>query len=168
MPPAQGRTDTASLVIAAPAEAIYRAFADANVLMAWLPPGNMRGRALEYDFRQGGRYRIELTYADSAPEGGGKTTAQTDVSSGRFLALEINRRIVQTVEFDAADVTLAGEMRMTWSLEPVPAGTRVTITAENVPSGIRQEDHAEGLRSSLENLARFSASAASKAETSPR
>ena len=80
MAPAPGRTDTGSLVIAAPPAALYRAFADANALMAWLPPGNMRGRALEYDFREGGRYRIELTYADAAPGGAGKTTAQTDAA----------------------------------------------------------------------------------------
>ena len=44
---------------------------------------------------------------------------------------------------------------MTWSFEPTPAGTRVTITEENVPARISQADHHEGLRASLENLARF-------------
>jgi hypothetical protein len=46
-------------------------------------------------------------------------------------------------------------MLMTWVFEPTPAGTKVTITAENVPSGISPADHDEGLRSSLENLAKF-------------
>jgi hypothetical protein len=34
----------------------------------------MTGRALEYDFRDGGRYRIELRYDDGTAAGSGKTT----------------------------------------------------------------------------------------------
>jgi uncharacterized protein YndB with AHSA1/START domain len=123
--------------------------------MAWLPPGDMEGRALEYDFREGGRYRIELTYVENAEPDSGKTTSNTDISSGRFVSLEPGKRIVQTVEFESTDASVAGEMVMTWSLEAVQSGTRVTITAENVPPGITQADHDEGLLSSLENLARY-------------
>jgi uncharacterized protein YndB with AHSA1/START domain len=115
----------------------------------------MTGSALEYDFREGGRYRIALRYDEAAPADAGKTEGRTDVSAGRFLALEPGRRIVQSVEFQSTDAAFAGEMVMTWSFEPTAAGTKVTITAENVPAGISQADHNEGLRSSLENLARF-------------
>lgn len=167
MPPAPGRTDTASLLIAAPPDTLYRAFADAEALMAWLPPADMTGRALEYDFREGGRYRLELTYGDASAVGAGKTSSQTDVSSGRFVALEVNRRITQSVEFDSADESFAGEMLMTWRFEPAPSGTLVTITAEGVPHGIRPEDHDQGLRSSLENLARFAAGAAGAGGAAP-
>lgn len=153
--PVRGRTDTASAVIAAPPEAVYRAFADPDGLVAWLPPASMSGRALEYDFREGGRYRIELTYGDKAPAGAGKTTARTDVSSGRFLLLEPSERIVQSVEFESQEASFAGEMIMTWSFEPVDAGTRVTVTAENVPPGISRSDHEAGFRSTLANLARY-------------
>ena len=149
------RTDRASLEIQASAEVLYAAFADPAKLMEWLPPGSMTGRALEYDFREGGRYRIALTYDDSAPAQAGKTRDRTDVSAGRFLCLEPNRRIVQSVEFESNDAAFAGEMMMTWSFEPMGSGTLVTITAENVPEGIRREDHDAGLRSSLENLAKF-------------
>ena len=79
----------------------------------------------------------------------------TDITAGRFLALEPGRRIVQTVEFESADPAFAGTMVMTWTLEPTPDGTEVTVSAANVPSGISAEDHAAGLASSLENLARF-------------
>lgn len=153
--PAQGRTDSASLVIAAEPDALYRAFADPEALMTWLPPAGMSGRALEYDFREGGRYRIELVYEAAAPPVAGKTTARTDVSSGRFLALEPGRRIAQSVEFESASEAFAGEMNMVWSFEAEPAGTLVSVAAENVPPGISEADHGAGLRSSLENLARF-------------
>jgi uncharacterized protein YndB with AHSA1/START domain len=154
-PPVRGRADTASLLITTTPDAIYGAFADADALMAWLPPGNMTGRILEYDFREGGRYRIELTYADDAPPSVGKTRSRTDITSGSFLALEAGKRIVQSVEFESADVSFAGHMTMTWAFEAVPAGTRVSVTAEGVPPGISAEDHDAGLRSSLENLARY-------------
>lgn len=123
--------------------------------MAWLPPGGMTGRALEYDFREGGRYRIELTYTGDEHGDAGKTTGRTDVTSGRFLTLEPGKRIVQSVEFESADEAFAGEMTMNWTFETVPEGAHVTVTAKNVPPGITQEDHDAGLRASLENLARF-------------
>ena len=51
-----GRTDTASLVIAAQPDAVYRAFADPDALMAWLPPGNMTGRvAVRREFQPVGK-----------------------------------------------------------------------------------------------------------------
>jgi uncharacterized protein YndB with AHSA1/START domain len=152
---ARGRTDTASIMIGASPEALYAAFADPAKLMQWLPPDTMTGRALEYDFREGGRYRIELAYDSSLPSGAGKTTDRTDVSTGRFVALEPGRRIVQSVEFESTDAAFGGEMMMTWSFEPTAGGTKVTVTAENVPPGVSRADHDAGLRSSLENLAKF-------------
>jgi uncharacterized protein YndB with AHSA1/START domain len=146
------RVDSATRVVSAEASEVFAAFADAAALMAWLPPGGMHGRAIEYDFRTGGRYRIELTYAGDSQQG--KTSARTDVSAGRFVAIEPGRRIVQSVEFESSDASFAGEMLMTWTFEPLTAGTRVTIRAENVPPGITRADHDEGLRSSLDNLAR--------------
>lgn len=151
-----GRTDTASIVIAdVQTTDVFRAFVDPESVMAWLPPGNMSGRALEYEFHEGGRYRIELTYAGDSQTSPGKTSARTDVSSGRFLAVEPEKRIVQSVEFESDDAAFAGEMLLSWSFEAVRDGTRVTITAENVPPGISEADHQAGLQSSLGNLARF-------------
>src|SRR5687768_1356654 len=118
----RGRTDRASLVVGAKPASVYRAFSDAESLMAWLPPADMKGRALEYDFREEGRYRIELTYGESTGASSGKTTANTDISTGRFVSLEPGKRIVQTVEFESADPSLAGEMVMTWSFEAVESG----------------------------------------------
>ena len=57
------------------------------------------------------------------------------------------------VEFESEDPNYAGFMKMTWALEPLTEGTQVTIVCENVPEGVRKEDHDEGLRSTLENLA---------------
>ena len=146
------RTDTASRLIAAAPAAIYRAFVDPEALMQWLPPEGMSGRALLFEPREGGRYRIELRYRG---EGEGKSSAKTDITSGRFLALEPGRLVVQSVIFDSDDPAFAGEMIVTWTLAPAGGGTLVTVTAERVPAGISAEDHAAVLASSLDNLARF-------------
>lgn len=149
------RTDRAASIVAAPPEAVFQAFATADALMAWLPPPTMTGRALEYDFRPGGRYVIELTYDDSAAAHAGKTEGRRDVSRGQFTAIEADARIVQTVEFDSPDPAFAGEMTMTWTFDLAAAGTRVTVTATDVPAGIGAADHAEGLTASLRNLAAY-------------
>jgi uncharacterized protein YndB with AHSA1/START domain len=149
------RTDSAQRLIAASPRKIFEAFVDAAALMAWLPPAGMTGRVLEFEPREGGRYKIELRFGDGAPDGAGKTTGRTDVSRGRFVEMVPDRRIKQSVEFESDDAAFAGEMMMTWSFEVAPGGTMVTVTAEKVPSGITREDHDAGMRSSLENLARF-------------
>lgn len=151
------RTDTASLLVAASPEALYGAFADGPTLMKWLPPTGMTGTVHEYDFREGGSYRFELTYRADASGGGagggGKSSASSDVTRGRFVALVPGRRVVQSAAFDSDDERFQGEMTITWSFEPAESGTRVTVEATNVPPGIRKEDHDAGLRSSLANLA---------------
>lgn len=125
------RIDTASLLVRASPGVVFSAF-DASALMSWLPPRGMTGRVLEYDFRDGGRYRLELTYADAASPAA-KTTAGTDVTTGRFLDVRPPRRIRQSVEFLSGDPAFAGEMIMTWTFEPEEGGTRVRVTVENVP-----------------------------------
>jgi uncharacterized protein YndB with AHSA1/START domain len=149
------RSDAATRVIAAPPDVIYQAFANAASLMQWLPPSGMSGQALEYDFREGGRYRIELRYDQKTSNDSGKTTDRTDITSGRFLKLIPGRRITQSVEFESGDPAFAGAMTMTWAFDSAHGGTTVTVTADNVPSGIAKADHDAGLRSSLENLAAF-------------
>lgn len=67
--------------------------------------------------------------------------------------------MVQVVTFESSEERFVGEMRMTWELEPVRAGTRVTVSATDVPVGIPPADHelrlGPGLGSSLTNLARY-------------
>jgi uncharacterized protein YndB with AHSA1/START domain len=147
------RTDSASRVIKASPETIYKAFVDPGALVSWLPPKGMKGHIYEFDARAGGAYQMSLTYDGTGHSTKGKTSEHADVVKGRFLEFTPNERIVQLVVFEYEDPVFAGEMIMTWSLAAVPEGTTVTIVCENVPEGIRKEDHDIGLRSSLENLA---------------
>lgn len=146
------RIDTASLIIDAPPAAIYRAFIDPNALLAWLPPDGMTGEMLEFEPHPGGAFRMALHY--SVP-GHGKTTEDTDLVEAEFAELVPNQRVVQLVRFRSDDPAFAGIMRMVWDLEPADGRTRVIFLAEDVPPGVSKEDHDKGLRSSLQNLARY-------------
>lgn len=125
-----------------------------KALVAWLPPEGMEGRIDVFDAREGGTYRMTLTYTDS-DHPIGKTSDNSDVAQGEFLELVPGKRIVQRIVFESEDPAFAGAMIMTWNLDEVPEGTEVTIVCENVPEGIRQEDHEEGMSSTLTNLAAF-------------
>lgn len=148
------RTDSASRMIKASPQTIYQAFLNPEALVSWLPPKGMSGHIDLFDPREGGTYRVTLTYEmdNSTP---GKTSENTDVAQGRFLELVPDKRIVQSVKFDSEDPAFSGEMTQKWLLESISEGTKVTIVCENVPEGIRKEDHDTGLRSTLENLAIF-------------
>ena len=67
-----------------------------------------------FDAREGGSFRISLTY--DAPTGTGKTTAHTDTYHGRFVKLVPNEQVVEVVEFETTDPALRGEMTITISL----------------------------------------------------
>jgi uncharacterized protein YndB with AHSA1/START domain len=148
------RIDSASRLIAAAPKAVYRAFAEPSAMERWLPPDNIKGAMLQFDFRQGGSYRMRLTYAEPQ-QGRGKTSEDYDEVDLRLTKLEDGRKIEQEIEFESKDPLFSGVMRMIWTFQPQSEGTLVTIRAENVPEGVRPEDHAAGFNSSLENLARF-------------
>lgn len=149
------RTDSASKVIKASPRTIYQAFTDPEALVSWLPPEGMKGSIDFFEPREGGAYQMSLTYVSSDRSMPGKTSEDTDVVRGTFLKLVEDKQIVQEIKFKSEDPSFAGAMIMTWALDTVSEGTKVTIICENVPEGIRQEDHEAGLKSTLKNLATF-------------
>jgi uncharacterized protein YndB with AHSA1/START domain len=149
------RIDSASRFIKASPRRIYEAHISPEALVSWLPPKGMKARLDFYAPREGGTYRMTLTYDQRDHATSGKTSEHADVVRGRFLELVPHERIVQLVEFESDDPVFAGEMKLTWTFTAVPGGTHVAIRGENVPAGIRPEDHEAGFRSTLENLAAF-------------
>ena len=148
------RTDRASLLIHADPARVFAALTTAEALVQWLPPKGMRGRFERFDMQDGGSYRLVLTYADASGEPG-KTTPDSDASEMRITRFVPGESIVQEVEFESDDPAFRGTMRMEWRLERANEGTTVVFEARDVPVGIRARDHAEGLTSSLSNLAAY-------------
>lgn len=148
------RTDRASLLIHAGRDRVFAALIDQEALLVWLPPKGMRGRFEKFDMSDGGCYRLVLTYEDAsgAP---GKSSADSDIADVRIVRVVPGERVVQEVDFESDDPAFTGTMRMEWSVSTGNDGTTVEFEARDVPEGIRASDHAEGLTSSLANLAAY-------------
>jgi uncharacterized protein YndB with AHSA1/START domain len=148
------RVDTASRTIRASASTIYEAFASADAMNSWLPPQGMTGTVLAFAFREGGAYRMRLTY-NEPHHTHGKTSDDADEFEVRFLKLVQHKRIEQVVTFESDDPAFSGAMRIVWLFERGQNGTHVTVRCEDVPMGIAANDHQAGLTSTLANLAAF-------------
>lgn len=96
------RIDEASRLIDASPSDIYEAFSVPGAMEQWLPPNNMTGKMLDLDFREGGFYRMRLTYKDPQ-KGRGKTSDEADEVEVRLIKLERGRRIEQEVAFESED-----------------------------------------------------------------
>jgi len=93
----------------APPARVYSALVDANAIAAWMVPTGMTSHVRAFEGREGGTFRISLTY--DTPTGVGKTTAHTDTFHGRFVKLVPNERVVEAVEFETADPRCAARLR---------------------------------------------------------
>ncbi|WEK04224.1 MAG: SRPBCC family protein [Candidatus Devosia phytovorans] len=147
------RTDTASRLIKASPSEVYAALTSADALVQWMPPKGMTGEMQAFDPRPGGQYRMVLRYDDKNYIG--KSGGNEDIAEARFIELVPDERVVQTVDFVSDDPKFSGTMTMSTLLTSTNGETEVRFVAENVPEGISAEDHAEGMNSSLENLAGF-------------
>ncbi len=137
--------------INAPRARVYRALLDARAVANWMVPTGMTSQVHEFEPRQGGSFRISLTY--DAPTGTGKTTAQTDTHHGRFVELVPNERVVDVVEFETADPSMSGEMTITITLTDADGGTDVLAVHDRLPPGLSPADNQAGWESSLAKLA---------------
>jgi uncharacterized protein YndB with AHSA1/START domain len=135
----------------APRANVYRALLDADAVATWMVPTGMTSRVHEFDAREGGRFRISLTYDE--PTGTGKTTAHTDTHHGRFVKPVTNEQVVEVVEFETTEPELSGEMTITITLSDADGGTSVHAVHDGLPTGLSTADNEVGWRMSLENLA---------------
>lgn len=135
----------------APRASVYPALLDARAVATWKVPTGMTSHVHEFDAREGGSYRISLTYEE--PTGTGKTTAHTDTYHGRFVKLVPNEQVVEMVEFETIDPTLRGEMTITITLADADGGTDVLAVHDGLPRGLSTYDNEVGWREALAKLA---------------
>lgn len=128
---------------------VYRAILDARAVATWMVPTGMTSQVHAFDAREGGFFRISLTYDE--PTGAGKTTAHTDTYHGRFVKLVKNEQVVEVIEFETTDPALRGEMTITISL--ADAGTDVLAVHDGLPPGLSIADNEVGWREALTKLA---------------
>jgi uncharacterized protein YndB with AHSA1/START domain len=111
----------------------------------------MSSHVHEFDAREGGSFRVSLTY--DAPSGSGKSASDTDTYRGHFAKLVPDEQVVEVFEFETADAGLRGTMTMTTTLRDADGGTDVLIVHEGIPDNVPAADNETGTRMALDNLA---------------
>jgi uncharacterized protein YndB with AHSA1/START domain len=135
----------------APRASVYRALLDARAVATWKVPTGMTSHVHEFDAREGGFFRISLTYDE--PTRTGKTTPHTDTYHGRFVKLVPNEQVVEVIEFETADPALRGEMTITTTLVDAESGTDILAVHDGLPPGVPTADNEDGWREALAKLA---------------
>ncbi|HVB54385.1 MAG TPA: SRPBCC domain-containing protein [Candidatus Acidoferrales bacterium] len=133
--------------INAPPAADYRALLDVDAIAKWRVPAGMTSRVQESDAREGGAFRITLTY--DPPTQTGKTTENSDTCHGRFTWLLSNQEVVEVIEFETSDPSLLGAMTTTTTLVAADDGTAVLVVHQGIPPGVSARDDELGTRMSL-------------------
>ena len=126
---------------------------DAAAIAQWRVPVGMSSHVHEFDAREGGAFRISLTY--DAPSQAGKSASHTDTYHGHFVKLVPNEQVVEVFEFETADPALRGTMTMTTTLTGADGGTDVVVVHEGIPDSVPATDNEIGTRMALTNLAKF-------------
>jgi len=139
--------------IRAPRALVYRALLDAEAVQQWMVPDAMTSHVHSFDAREGGTFRISLTY--EMPTTVGKTSPRTDSFHGRFVKLLPDTEVVQVVDFETDDPTMQGEMTITYLLADADDGTNLIGLHENLPPGVSPADNELGWGMAMDKLVKL-------------
>ena len=115
---------------AAPADRVFEAFRDPELLREWAAPAEHRNERVESDFRVGGRYRREMRLPDGS----------LHVLSGEYLEIDPPRRLAYTYVWET--MPGAPETRVEIDFLEREEETEVRL----VHSGFGTEEMADGHR----------------------
>lgn len=141
--------------IAAPATLVYRLLLDPAAIAAWKVPDGMTCRVHQFEPREGGRFRVSLTYTDTDVVG--KSTGHTDTYHGTFVRLRPAREIVESLAFETTDPRMRGWMTARYRLTATPTGTALLAIHSDVPTGVSLQDNHTGWAMALARLAALAA-----------
>lgn len=128
-------------VIAAPPERVFRTLTNPDAMVKWSPPHGFVAHMHEYNFKEGGTYRMSFTNL---------TTGSSHSFGGTYLEIKPNELIRYNDKFD--DPNLPGQMNVTIRLKEVACGTDLRITQEGIPDAIPVEMCYLGWQQSLNLL----------------
>ena len=131
-------------VFTAPVEKVFKAFTDADAMVAWLPPYGFTAKVHSLDAKVGGKYKMSFTNF---------TTGNSHSFGGEFLEVKENELIKYNDKFD--DPNLPGLMITTVNFKSVVAGTEIHVVQEGIPELIPVEMCYLGWQESLDKLKRL-------------
>lgn len=138
----------------APRAAVYQALVDEAAIARWRVPDGMSSHVYAFEAREGGRFRVSLTY--DGQSGTGKSASHTDTYHGHFAKLVPDEQVVEVLAFETEDPGLSGTMTMTTTLTDADGGgTDVLVLHEGIPDSVPAADNETGTRMALANLARL-------------
>jgi len=131
-------------IIGAPPERVYRAFSDPVAKVRWEPPFGFIGKIHQWDFEEGGRYK--MTFINFS-------TGKAHSFHGEFQEILPNKKIVVTDLFE--DESLPGEMLTTVKFRKVINGTELHLKQIGIPEEIPLEFCYAGWQQSMIQLAQL-------------
>lgn len=141
-----GKRLTATVEVAASPERTFRALVSQEITDWWVRPGVFDTREWNGDVRVGGRWRAA-----------GMSRGQPYAQGGEFLEIDAPRKLVHT--WEGVGVS-GGPTTLTYRLEPVTGGTRVTLEQSGFGSPEACENFAIGWETSFAKLAEVLAGSA--------
>ena len=115
-----GGTIIATAEVDAPPERVFRALTTDEVERWWGHPDYYRQTDWRADLRVQGQWSVTVHFASGGTNGG----------SGEFAELDAPRKIVMTRRFERHPLQGTRETTITYRLDPIAAGTRVTVRDE--------------------------------------
>jgi len=134
-------TVTLHRVLKASPEKVFRAFSNPVAIASWLPPYGFLCTVQEFDFKEGGIYKMSFTNF---------TTANSHSFGGKYTEIRPNEFIRYKDKFD--NPNLPGEMTTTVWLKKIIYGTELKIVQEGIPAAIPAELCCLGWQESLSKL----------------
>lgn len=129
--------------LAAPPERVFAAFSSAEMLSRWLTPGpDVKLTVLEFDFREGGRYR----FAYDSPGG------PRMLVGGVYRRIEAPGRLEFSWLIEPPDLHAGIESRVTVSILPSAGGSELLILHEGLERADANARHALGWSGAVEQL----------------
>ncbi len=115
-----GGTIIATAEVGAPPERVFAALTTNEVERWWGHPDYYRQTDWKADLRVCGEWSVTVRFTDGRTNGG----------SGEFAEIDAPRKLVMTRKFEKHPLQGARETTITYRLEPVPNGTRLTLREE--------------------------------------
>ena len=114
--------------------AVYEALLDARAVATWMVPAGMTSHVHQFDAREGGSFRISLTYHE--PTGTGKTTAHTDTFHGPLRQARTERAGCRSGRVRDRRSHTARQMTITITLAVADGGTDIFTVHDGLLPGL--------------------------------
>lgn len=127
----------------APAEQVFEALRDPELLRQWAAPDEHRTVAVEMDFREGGSYRRRMRFPDGSAH----------VLSGEYRKIDPPRRLVYTYRWETMPAALDTLVEI--DLVERAGRTELRLVHSGFEAEETADDHRGGWESCLDQLAKL-------------